>query len=187
MGKHEFEYRDETWNVKLVAVPVFYDTDARSRINNFHNEFSSTKVRLPIETLMVEIKTEVPEKLEYDNWDKSEISAFSRISGRLWTWHVNENEWFFDQYLLHNCGFLDSEPNGRNQTGSVREKGVWISNREVAIVKAVFGNFGQSGLWRKAQNHQFSNELFWMLYNVSFWDLNEWIELCTFGEKAVAI
>ena len=55
------------------------DSDARINIHDLHIGRSSTEVRLSIEILMEDIKTEVSETLEFENRDKSKTSAFVEI------------------------------------------------------------------------------------------------------------
>ena len=135
--------------------------------HDFLRECFFTKVWLSNEILMEEAKAVSFEKLELENWDKSNLIAFLWTSGRSGNWHMDENEWFRNQNLINKCDVYDSGSDRRNQTSSCWES-IWKSR-----VMAFFGDFGQSGFWRRAQNHRFFDEV--LLAKIrGFWLRNRW-------------
>ena len=63
------------------------------------------------------------------------------------------------QFLLYNCTVFDWDIDGRNQTCSNEQIGVWFSV-EISFFLNFFGFHGLSGLSSKDRNHLFSMESF---------------------------
>ena len=63
---------------------------------------------------MEEIKPDVLEKAQFENGEKSELTALFEIFGRSGTYHLDQSILFFNQIFLQKFEFFDWNFDGRN-------------------------------------------------------------------------
>ena len=159
------------WNVISSTFSDFLDYknfDAGTKINDFLIECSSAKTKLSIETLMEEMEAVAPEKLEFENRDKSDLIAFFR---NFWTISDLTHRW-------KQIGFFSKKiPSSKSVKFLIQDlmeiiEPVVAEKSVRMIMIALSGNFVQSRLWRQAQRLQFSVDYSGNLHN--FWLRTLW-------------